>query len=53
MYEGKCVPLRTHTQIINTVEFVRLALWNLDPFVSMNKVTFSADILFIKQYPYF
>lgn len=42
--EGKSVPLRSHTQIINIMEFVRLALSNLDSFVSMDKVTFSVDI---------
>lgn len=44
MYEGKSVSLRTCIQIINIMEFVRSALWNLDSFVSMDKVTFSADI---------
>lgn len=38
------VPLRTHTQIVNVTEFIKLALWNLDYFVFMDKVTFSIDI---------
>lgn len=44
MYEEKSMPLSTPTQIINIMAFVRLALWNLDSFVTMNKVTFHVEM---------
>lgn len=38
------MPFSTHTQIINIMAFVRLALWNLDSFVTMDKVTSNVEI---------
>lgn len=54
MSEEKSVPLSTHTQIINIMAFVRLAVWDLDSFVTTNKVTFNVEIcVFVHQYQSF